>query len=52
MFMFRQLLYSEQDLYHHLQGNPRNIKRIFNIISNAGALFEAFLERVDYAFKL
>ena len=47
--MFRQLLHSKQDLYHHLQGNPRNIKRIFNIISMTGSLFEAFQERVGYA---
>ena len=51
--MFRSLLQSKKEFYHHLQGNPRNIKRIFNIISMMGSLFQAFQKaNVCYAFKL
>ena len=42
-------MYKDKTLRRHMHGNPRNIKRIFNIISITAFVIEALQERVSIA---
>ena len=40
-------MYQNEDIRRHMYGNPRNIKRIFNIISLTASVIRAIQERVS-----
>ena len=40
-------MYEDEVLLKHMQGNPRNMKRIFNVISVTASLIESLQERVS-----
>ena len=40
-------MYQNEDIRRHMYGNPRNIKRIFNIISLTASVVRAIQERVS-----
>ena len=44
---FRNLMYDDEVLRTHLYGNPRNIKRIFNVISITAYVIKAIQARVS-----
>ena len=43
-------MYEDETLFRHLHGNPRNMKRIFNVISLTAFVIKALQERVRLKF--
>ena len=41
-------MYKDHVLLQHMQGNPRNIKRIFNVISITASVIKSLQSRVRY----
>ncbi|XP_039260381.2 uncharacterized protein LOC120336713 [Styela clava] len=42
LFHCRNFIFNDEDLHKHLQGNPRNIKRLFNVISLTARIMNCF----------
>ena len=46
----RYLMHEEEELNKQISGNPRNLKRIFNVISITASLISFIQERVACCF--